>query len=129
MEVTSTGDFISRVEEVNTQGMELEDIDLDLVDEHLNKQEREAQERYDNFDIVVNDENLQTGWKEVKEGQSYPEETLSTGRKPGTKEEPKWMEKLTKRWTGTDYEMVLEKVRKVNNWVVKDEGIKISFLE
>ena len=114
MEVTSTGDFIARVEEVNKQGMELEDIDLELVDEHLNKQEREAQERYDNFDkkMMNNDENLQTGRKEMNESQSYHEEdeTIPTGGKPEGKKDPKWMEILTARWTGTDYDLVLEQL-------------------
>ena len=126
-------DFIARVEDVNKQGMELEDIDLELVDEHLNKLEREAQERYDNFDekMMKSDENLQTGWKEMNESQSYHEEdeTIPTGGKPEGKKDPKWMEILTARWTGTDYELVLEKVKKVNNWSGECVNMKVSLLE
>ena len=37
MEVTSTGDFISRVNKINEEELELEEIDLEQVDKHLNK--------------------------------------------------------------------------------------------
>ena len=65
MEVSSTGDFIHRMEEVNEMEIEIENIDLDevdagleeldreileAVDDHLDTQASEAQRRYDNFD-------------------------------------------------------------------------------
>ena len=46
MEVTSTGDFISKVEDVNKMNMELEEIDLEQIDEHLNSME---EKRYNDF--------------------------------------------------------------------------------
>ena len=65
MEVTSTGDFVSRINGINELVIPLETIDLQEVDEqleeeeretlkeideHLEKQAKDAQERYDNFD-------------------------------------------------------------------------------
>ena len=65
MEVTSTGGFISKVEDVNTKNIMMEDIDLEQIDEHLNEREREAQRRYDEFDDKMwkSDKNLHTGWE------------------------------------------------------------------
>ena len=40
--MTSTGDFISKVEEVNYKDIVIEDIDLEQVDEHMNEREMEA---------------------------------------------------------------------------------------
>ena len=62
MEVTSTGDFISRINGINEMIIPVEEIDLAEVDEQLEKQEMEAlkeidehldgqaQDRYDRFD-------------------------------------------------------------------------------
>ena len=50
MEVTSTGDFISRVDTINKTDIPIEEIDLEEIDEHLEMQAKEAQERYDNFE-------------------------------------------------------------------------------
>ena len=51
MEMTSTGDFRSVVEEINKSDFPIENIDLEAVDIHLDTQAREAQERYDAFDM------------------------------------------------------------------------------
>ena len=50
MEVTSTGDFIARVEGINKLSLPLEEIDLEEVDKELDNQARLAQERYDRWD-------------------------------------------------------------------------------
>ena len=50
MEVTSTGDFIARVEGINKLSIPIEEIDLEEVDRELDNQARQAQERYDRWD-------------------------------------------------------------------------------
>ena len=78
MEVTSTGDFISRINGINEMIIPVEEIDLAEVDEQLEKQEmealkeidehldgqaRDAQDRYDRFDdeMMERDNNLHDG--------------------------------------------------------------------
>ena len=84
MEVTSTGELVSRIEGINKMVIPIEDVDLaDIddqmdkmeaetlreIDEHLETQERNAQEVYERFDtelakeIVMDEqENLPEGW-------------------------------------------------------------------
>ena len=65
MEVTSTGDFVSRINDINEMVIPLETIDLQEidnqldeeekgtlkeVDDHLEKQSKDAQAKYDKFD-------------------------------------------------------------------------------
>ena len=62
MEVTSTGDFVSRIDGIKKMTIPIEDINLGEIDdkmeaeilkeidEHIDTQERNAQEVYDNFD-------------------------------------------------------------------------------
>ena len=50
MEVTSTGDFISKINDINSQEIKIEDIGLKQIDDHLDREKKEAQERYENFD-------------------------------------------------------------------------------
>ena len=69
MEMTSTGDFIALVDGINMKSILIEDINLDEVDEHLDNQAKEAQERYDRID----DENLPEGWKQDLPDVSIPE--------------------------------------------------------
>ena len=92
MEVTSTGDFVSRINEVNSMNIPLEEVDMKEVDEeldrledealqeidkHLETQEKEAQERYDKFDDMMANgaskmnENLPDGWKGRDEEDSW----------------------------------------------------------
>ena len=49
--MTSTGDFRSVVDDINKKEIPIENIDLEAVDIHLDTQAREAQERYDAFDM------------------------------------------------------------------------------
>ena len=67
--MTSTGDFIALVDGINMKSILIEDINLDEVDEHLDNQAKEAQERYDRID----DENLPEGWKQDLPDVSIPE--------------------------------------------------------
>ena len=60
MEMTSTGAFIALVDGINKKNILIEDINLEEVDDHLDNQEKEAQERYDRID----DEILPEGWKQ-----------------------------------------------------------------
>ena len=84
MEVTSTGDLVSTIEGINTMVIPMEDLDLAEIDEQMNKlevetlkeidehledQEKNAQEVYDRFDTdmakeTIMDEqgNLPEGW-------------------------------------------------------------------
>ena len=48
--MTSTGAFIAMVDGINEMVIPIEDINLEEVDYHLDSQEKEAQERYDNLD-------------------------------------------------------------------------------
>ena len=86
MEVTSTGDFISRINGINEMIIPIEEIDLEEIDrkleeqeseqlreidEHLDGQARDAQERYDSFDeeMMKMDNNLESdnlpeGWSQ-----------------------------------------------------------------
>ena len=50
MEVESTGDMVSIVNDINEQNIELEDVDLEMVDRELENQEKAADDRYNNFD-------------------------------------------------------------------------------
>ena len=89
MEVTSTGDFISRVDTINKTDIPIEEIDLEEIDEHLEKQANEAQERYDNFDSDQLDgwkegqdqENLPGGWKAEEIGNTQNDEDVPKGWK------------------------------------------------
>ena len=64
MEVTSTGDFISRVDTINKTDIPIEEIDLHEIDDHLDEQAKRAQERYDNFEKDKLGMSTQTeGWK------------------------------------------------------------------
>ena len=84
IEVTSTGDLVSTIEGINTMVIPMEDLDLAEIDEQMNKlevetlkeidehledQEKNAQEVYDRFDTdmakeTIMDEqgNLPEGW-------------------------------------------------------------------
>ena len=50
MEVESTGDLVSKINDINEMGLCLDDVDLAEVDKELELQEREAKKRYVNFD-------------------------------------------------------------------------------
>ena len=50
MEVPSTGAFLDKVNTINTQGLEFEHVNLEEIDDAMERQEEEAQLRYDNFD-------------------------------------------------------------------------------
>ena len=50
MEMESTGDMVSIVNEINDQEHELEDIDLEMVDKEIADQEEAADDKYNNFD-------------------------------------------------------------------------------
>ena len=50
MEMESTGDMLSIVNEINEQGLELEDVDLEKVDKEIADQEKAVDERYNTFD-------------------------------------------------------------------------------
>jgi hypothetical protein len=66
MEMESTGDMVSLIEDINNQDIELEDIDLDKVDKEIEDQERAADEKYNNFDaeqLRLGESDLQEGWK------------------------------------------------------------------
>ena len=73
MEVTSTGDLVSRVEGINMMVIPMEDVDLaDIddqmdkleaetlkeIDEHLENQEKNAQEVYERFDTDLAKETI-----------------------------------------------------------------------
>ena len=73
MEVTSTGDLVSRIEGINMMVIPMEDVDLaDIddqmdkleaetlkeIDEHLEDQEKNAQEVYDRFDTDMAKETI-----------------------------------------------------------------------
>ena len=84
MEVTSTWDFVSRVQGINKMIIPMEDIDLAEIDEqmdrlevetlreideHLENQEKNAKEVYEQFDshmfkrtVLSEDNNLPEGW-------------------------------------------------------------------
>ena len=47
--MTSTGDFRYEVNGINKKVSPIEDIDLNEVDRHLDRQASKAQERYDAF--------------------------------------------------------------------------------
>ena len=84
MEVTSTGDFISRVDTINKTDIPIEEIDLEEIDEHLERQAKEAQERYDNFEKEqLGDKILPDGWK-AADADLEP----SVGRRAGTRRPP-----------------------------------------
>ena len=67
------------------------------------------------------DENLQAGWKQPDQPQMEPgeEEMIPTG----------WMEGLTRRWAGTEYEMVLEKLKMMNGWPSECKNMRESIIE
>ena len=101
---------------------------------------KEAQKRYDEFDedMMKRDENQPTGRKSTDLTQSElgDEEGIPTvgkdgsqpkpGGKDGNKEDTTWMENLTTRWSRTEYELVLEKLKNVNN---DGDNIKESLVD
>ena len=73
MEVTSTGDLVSRIEGINMMVIPMEDVNLEEIDdqmdkmeaetlkeidEHLENQEKNAQEVYENFDTNMAKETM-----------------------------------------------------------------------
>ena len=50
LEVNSTVDFISIIDDINNKDFPIEDINLEEIDRHLEEQEKEAQKKYDEFD-------------------------------------------------------------------------------
>ena len=64
MEIETTADMVSLIEDINEQNIELEDIDLDRVDTKIEDQERAADEKYNNFDA----EQLRLGESDLQEG-------------------------------------------------------------
>ena len=116
MEVTSTGDFISRVEETNRKNIAIEDIDLNQVDHHLDEMEKEAQRRYDDFNQnqLKNDDTLAEGWK--------VEDLRDEVGEPST-----WLDELTRRWKNTEFNIILDRLGVVNNWPTECKDIKESF--
>ena len=67
LEVNSTGDFISIIDDINTRDIPIEEINLEEIVKHLEDQEKEAQKRYDEFDSNMGelgaDKSLPEGWK------------------------------------------------------------------
>ena len=60
MEMESTGDLISIVNEINDKEVVVEEeVDLKLVDEHLAEKEKEINDRYEQFDQFGPE-----GWRE-----------------------------------------------------------------
>ena len=64
MEMESTGDLVSIVNvDINEKKVVVEEeVDLELVDEHMKEKELEIDERYNNFDKY--DHDIPDGWKE-----------------------------------------------------------------
>ena len=50
MEVPSTGALLDKINTINNQELEFETVNLEEIDDAMEKQEEEAQLRYDNFD-------------------------------------------------------------------------------
>ena len=62
LEMESTGDLVSIVNDINEKEIPIqEEVDLELVDEHLKEKDREIDERYDNFD-----QHMPEDWTEGK---------------------------------------------------------------
>ena len=60
MEMESTGDLLSIVNDINEMKVAVEEeVNLELVDEHLAEKEKEINDRYDKFD-----NNSPEGWKD-----------------------------------------------------------------
>ena len=84
MEVQSTGDLVSKVNQINDMELGLNDeVDLEHVDRELENQEKEAEERYNNFDDEQTfrkgepDATIPNGWKtnpELMEDRMYNKE-------------------------------------------------------
>ena len=75
MEMESTGDLVSIVNDINEKKVVVEEeIDLDLVDEHMKEKELEIDERYNNFDNY--EHNIPDGWKE---GEKTEEKGILSG--------------------------------------------------
>ena len=67
----STGDLVSMVNDINEKEIPIqEEVDLELVDEHLKEKDREIDERYDNFD-----QHMPEDWTEGKSILSGGEQT------------------------------------------------------
>ena len=74
MEMTSTGAFIALVDGINQMVIPIADINLDEVDYHLDPQEKEAQERYDEMaqGVDKNDvRDLPEGWNLENRKENY----------------------------------------------------------
>ena len=53
MEVPSTGAFLDKINTINDQGLGFEEVDLEEIDNAMERQELEAQKRYDNFEREI----------------------------------------------------------------------------
>ena len=60
----SIGDMASLINDINDQGVEMEDIDLERVDSEIEEQERATDEIYNHFDA----EQLNLGEIDLPEG-------------------------------------------------------------
>ena len=88
MEVQSTGDLVSKVNTVNDMELGLDEVDLAEVDRELERQEKEANEKYENFDSEVTlskeqDPTVPEGWKTTtdKQDQNTCDKVLDGGDK------------------------------------------------
>ena len=173
MEAQSTGDLVSKVIKINEMDLGLEEVDLEQVDKELDRQEQDADERYNNFDDDLTfrkeemEKTIPSGWKNKTE-QTETVSTIETvslleegsrldttppgggvrnaldgGDKPEIANSPKHtpktrdkipedeqqeysgrmetkLDKLRMKWSGTNYEIIAEKLEGMENWKKDD---------
>ena len=165
MEVQSTGDLVSKVNTVNDMELGLDEVDLAEVDRELERQEKEANEKYENFDSEVTlskeqDPTVPEGWKTTtgKQDQNTCDKVLDGGDKlrpmndnkttpttdiededklketrrleesdsEGSKRMEMKFDKLRQKWTGTDYEIICERLEGMLDWINEDGGNEVK---